>query len=523
VNGPQPDARAVTRRFRPRVVFLVFFALAFLSIACWSFASPLVAAPDEQAHVIRADALAHGHLGHPSARTDKVLVTVMVPESINEVKYWITCWQFHASVPASCSPRWTTSQRLVATTTHVGHYPPLYYALVGSGSYLSQQRSGIYAMRLVSAALSAAMLALSAYAVARWSRRRSIVAGVFAALTPITLFLSAAVNPSGFEIVTAISLWTAVAVMALEYPADPPRGLVAIIAVTASVLALIRGLSPLWVLLVALTLVLLLGPRRVLGLVRERRDVRLAAGAVSVVAILAVAWILTQGTLHVLPSHVVLDHDTTTLQTVRAVAAHGYQWLRESVGVLGWLDTPMPMGLYQAWYLLMLAVVLVGVMRANWRQRGVLVSVCALAFVVPVLVVSREARQIGVVWQGRDGMPLTVGALILGAALCARAARSGAFERWLATFIVATASILDVIAFYVNLRRYAIGVDGPAWFFLHNQGWSPPTGQLPTLVAYCALSVLVGALVIRWIWRASDPVDEAVTKPRAERYRHRAP
>jgi hypothetical protein len=342
-------------------------------------------------------------------------------------------------------------------------------------------------------------------------------------LTPITLFLSAAVNPSGFEIVTAISLWTAVAVMALEYPADPPRGLVAIIAVTASVLALIRGLSPLWVLLVALTLVLLLGPRRVLGLVRERRDVRLAAGAVSVVAILAVAWILTQGTLHVLPSHVVLDHDTTTLQTVRAVAAHGYQWLRESVGVLGWLDTPMPMGLYQAWYLLMLAVVLVGVMRANWRQRGVLVSVCALAFVVPVLVVSREARQIGVVWQGRDGMPLTVGALILGAALCARAARSGAFERWLATFIVATASILDVIAFYVNLRRYAIGVDGPAWFFLHNQGWSPPTGQLPTLVAYCALSVLVGALVIRWIWRASDPVDEAVTKPRAERYRHRAP
>jgi hypothetical protein len=505
------------------VVFLVFFVLAFLSIACWSFASPLVAAPDEQAHVIRADALAHGHLGHTTSRTDQVLVTVSVPESINEVTYWMTCWQFHASVPASCSPRWTSSQQLVATTTHVGHYPPLYYALVGSGSYISQQRSGIYAMRLVSAAICAVMLALCAYAVAKWSRRRSIVAGIFVALTPITLFLSAAVNPSGFEIVTAICLWTAVAVMTLEYPAEPPRGLVAIVAVTASVLALIRGLSPLWVLLVAITIVALLGPRRVLGLVRERRDVRLGAGAVGVVAIVAVTWILTQGTLHVLASHVVLDHDTTTLQTIRAVAAHGYQWLRESVGVLGWLDTPMPMGLYRAWYLLMLAVVLVGLVRAGWRQRGVLIGVCAMAFAVPVLVVSREARRIGVVWQGRDGMPLTVGALILGGALCARAAKSGTFERWLATVLVASASLLDVIAFYVNLRRYAVGVDGPAWFFLHNRGWSPPTGQLPTLVAYCALTVLVGALVIRWIWSAHDPIGVAVAKPRADRYRHRAP
>jgi hypothetical protein len=503
-------------------VFLVFFVLAFLSIACWSFASPLVAAPDEQAHVIRADALDHGHLGHRTSPTSKVLVTVRVPASINAVKYWITCWQFHASTPASCSPTWPTSERLVETTTHVGHYPPLYYALVGTGSYLSQQRSGIYAMRLVSAAICAAMLALSAYAVARWSRRRSLVAGIFVALTPITLFLSAAVNPSGFEIVTAICLWTAVVIMALEYPADPPRGLVAIVGATASVLALIRGLSPLWVLLVALVLTLLLGPSRVVGLLRERRDVRIATASVGVAGIAAVAWILTQGTLNVLPSHVVIDRRSTTLQTIRLVADHGYQWLRESVGVLGWLDTTMPIGLYGAWYLLMLAIVLVALARAGWRQRGALAAVCALAFAVPVLIVSREAREIGVVWQGRDGMPLTVGALILGAGLCAGAVRSGAFERWLATVVVAVASLLELVAFYVNLRRYAVGVEGPRWFFLHHQGWSPPTGQLPTLVAYAVATTLIGVLTIWWIWSSRDPVDASPASSRRPRYRHRA-
>ena len=477
--------------------------LSFVAIGCWSFANPLVAAPDEQAHVIRAFALDHGQMGSNATKTDKVLVTVRVPASINEVKYSMTCWQFHDLVPASCSPAWTTSQRPVWTTTHVGHYPPLYYALVGTGSLVAHQRSAIYAMRLASAAIAALMLALCAFVIAKWSRRRSLAAGIFVALTPITLFLSGSVNPSGFEIVVAICLWTAISVLALDQRDDPPKALVAIVALAASVLVLIRGLSPLWVALAAIALAGLLGGRAVIALVRERRDVRWALGAVTMATVVAVAWIVSQGTLNVLASHVVLDPNTSFASTLRIVGAHGYQWLKESVGVLGWLDTPLPMPLYLAWYALIAGVVALGLVVASWRQRAVLGAICLLAYVVPVLLVSDKARINGVVWQGRDGMPLSVGALVLGAALWIRSGGPQLVQRVVTTVVVGAATVLGMIAFYVNLRRYAVGVGGPHLFFVHDTGWSPPTGQLLTLVLYGVVTTLIAAVVIAWVWSGS--------------------
>ena len=478
---------------------MTFFVLSFVAIGCWSLASPLVAAPDEQAHIIRADALDHGELGTRTSPDDRVLVTVKVAASIDESKYWMSCWQFHATVPATCSPVWPRSEQPVFTTTHVGHYPPLYYALVGTGSFVSQEPSGIYAMRIISAGLSALMLALCAYAIVKWSQRRYIVAGIFVCLTPITLFLASTVNPSGFEIITAICLWTLAMILALEYPTNPPRALLALIGVTASVLALVRGLSPLWVALVGLTILLLIGPRLALRLLRDRRDVRMTGYVVGASGILATLWIFTQGTLNVLPSHVVVDPATSAINTLHLVADHGYQWLREGVGVLGWLDTPMPLTFYQAWYLILGVVLVVAFLRAPRRQWTWLIVLCVASYLIPVLIISHQAKVDGIVWQGRDGMPLAVGAFILAASLWGPRAGGQITRRTVASLIIATACGLDIFAFYLNLRRYAVGISGPRLFFLHHQGWSPPTGQLPTLVVYCVAVVGLAGLTIRWI------------------------
>jgi hypothetical protein len=504
VTGPGADRRTRERRFRPWSVFTIFFLLSFVAIACWSFASPLGAAPDEHSHIIRADALDHGQIGTNSFPHNRVLVTFKVPVSINEAKFWMTCWQFHATIPASCSPQWPTSEKLVFTTTHVGHYPPLYYALIGTGSLISQRRSGIYAMRLVSAGASAFMLALCAYGVAKWSRRRYIVVGIFVSLTPITLFLSSSVNPSGFEIVTAICLWTLAIILALDYPSDPPRGLVVLIGATASVLALVRGLSPLWVALVGLTIAVLVGSRHVLYYFRARRDVRVATVVVAVAGALAALWIFTQGTLNVLASHVAIDPATSEFHTLHLVANHGYQWLREGVGVLGWLDTPMPRNFYQAWYLLLAIVLAVAFVHATWRQRTWTIALCVMSYVIPVVIVAHQAKANGIVWQGRDGMPLAVGALILAGALWGRQTNRAVFGRAVASLIVATVSGLELIAFYVNLRRYAVGINGPRLFVLHHQGWSPPTGQLLTLMVYAVAVVALATLTISWICSPQD-------------------
>jgi hypothetical protein len=499
-------AQVFARRITPKAVFLAFLALTFVAMACWSFADPLVSAPDEQAHIIRADALDHGQLGSDSAPGDKVHVTVTVPASINFSKIYPDCWHFFDTIPATCSPAWPTSEAPVQTTTYVGHYPPLYYLLAGTGSYVSQEKAGIYAMRLVSSLISALMLALCAYMIFRWSRRRTMAVGTLLALTPMAFFLSASVNPSGFEISTAICLWTAMVIFALDYPTNPPKGLIVILGVSACTLALIRGVSPLWVLLIGLVLAILVGPKQLLAHLRARRDVRAVTFATAVAGVLAVAWIFTQGTLNVLAVGYPVPANSTELHTVRLVLGHLNQWLRESVGVLGWLDTTLPGILYHSWYLLILIVIVAALVRASWRGRIALATVCALAVLVPVAIVTRQAHVDGIVWQGRDSMPLSVGIVILGAGLCGKAARTGAFERWLSIIVVAGISGMDMLAFYTNLRRYAVGRYGAHFFFLHNTGWSPPTGQFLTLAIYGVVTTVIGLLVIAWIWFSKDPL-----------------
>lgn len=494
------------RPIAPRSVFGIFFALIFVVLACWSFADPLVAAPDEQAHIIRAYAIDHGQLGSPST-LGKAETEVTVPESINFTKIYPQCWQFKGGQSADCAPAWTTSQAPIETNTYVGHYPPLYYVLAGSGSWVARGRDAVYAMRLASSLVSALMLALGAYAIARWSKRRTLAAGYLVAMTPLVYFLGSSVNPSGFEISTAICLWTALVIFALDYPKNPPRGLVALIGVAASVLTLIRGLSPLWTVLIALVIVVVTGVRPLLDLLRRRRDVQIAVGATTVAGLLAVGWIVTQDTLSVQPSLEQIPKGDSELQTVRLVLDQVPRFVSESVGVLGWLDTVLPGIVYHAWYAMVAVIVVAALWRAAWRGRAALVAICALALLVPVAIAAKQAHVDGIVWQGRDSMPLTVGIVILGAALLGRPGRASAVERWGAMAVVAIVTVLDMLSFYTNLRRYAVGRHGPHLFFIHNVGWSPPTGQFLTLAVFAVAQALIGLAVLAWIDSARSPLE----------------
>jgi hypothetical protein len=298
-----------------------------------------------------------------------------------------------------------------------------------------------------------------------------------------------------------------VAVYALDYPTTPPRGLVVVIGATASILTLVRGLSPLWVALVAAVLAMFVGPSQLIRLMRARRDVQYALAAVCLCGLFAVWWIFSQGTLNVLASHVRVPRGASEFQTMRLVADHLFSRIRESIGVLGWLDTPMPTALYLVWYALPLILLGVALARSTWRQRIALVTLVVLVLVVPVIVISRRAHEIGIVWQWRDALPLAVGAVIFSAGLFEDPSGTGILRRRVAVAIVATVSLLQVVAFYVNLRRYAVGVKGPHLFFLRNQGWSPPTGQLLTLATYGLVTASIGALAMLWLITSSGPLD----------------
>lgn len=498
----------------PRTAFLIVLILGFVSLACWSFADPLVAAPDEQAHLIRAYVLDHGVAATPTTPPSPVNVDVTVPMSLYYSAIYPICWHQNSAIPASCSAKWPTSSQPETLPIYVDHYPPLYYLVVGTATYISHERSGIYMMRLISGLMSAVMLATAVYAIARFSRRRTLYLALYAALTPEAYFLSSSVNPSGFEIMTAICLWTLVAIFALEHRDDPPRDLVVLLGVVASILVLIRGLSPLWVALAGLTLAFLCGPRQLLEQVRVRRDVQVASGAIVAAALLATAWILTQGTLNILPVGAAVPKSASLFSVVHIVSSFIQGWIREMVGILGWLDTELPGVVYQSWYLVVIGVVTTALWRGNWRERVVVATLSALVVLIPLVLVVRQAKVLGVVWQGRDTMPLGVGAVIMAAAICGgdapRQARR-ALERWdfggrhqvvrwIQVGVVAVLALANMLAFYTNLRRYAVGRYGSKLFFLHGQGWSPPTGQLTTLLIYGLTTVALAGVLMTWIW-----------------------
>ena len=51
-----------------------------------------------------------------------------------------------------------------------------------------------------------------------------------------------------------------------------------------------------------------------------------------------------------------------------------------------------------------------------------------------------------------------------------------------------------------KLKEYEFIRYGPKFFFLHHQGWSPPTGQVVTLLVYGLVTLAFAGVVATWIW-----------------------
>ena len=81
---------------------------------------------------------------------------------------------------------------------------PFITRLVGLPTLALVSVKGIYAGRLVSGALAAAMLALAVTSLRRCRGTPLLAGGVALAVTPMVLYLAAVVSPSGLEIASAI-------------------------------------------------------------------------------------------------------------------------------------------------------------------------------------------------------------------------------------------------------------------------------------------------------------------------------
>lgn len=473
--------------------------LALLA-ALWALATPVGAAPDEPAHLIKAASVVRGQL--IGARGPDGQTTVQVPEYIAFTQSQ-TCYAFNADKTADCTPPTPKdSDRTATAVTTAGLYNPVYYALVGWPSLIDGNASGIYWMRIVSGMVVALFLALAFALLIGWRRPAIPLVGFATALTPMVLFLGGTVNPNTLEIAATLTAFTALLTIIREPNPSRIAGRSAILLVSFAIVANMRGLSLLWLLFAILTPLLLISRERLVQLLKTRA-IQVAIGGAAIAAIAALVWLIASNSLGASVT------DPNVQNTAPGVGTSGisgfvstliatFDYGQQVIGILGWLDTPLPSSVYFLWAALVGGIMLVAF--ALLRRRALLVTLILTGAVVllPPILQGIYINKGGIIWQGRYILPLFVCLIVAAAAfLSDRIALSRATHRRLLVLLLIAWAGAEFLSFATALRRYAIGID-TGWRQLLNPHWAPPGGTLPLLATFALLLVvaILGALSV---------------------------
>lgn len=483
----------------------VLFLLFLVPSAAWAVASPLFSVPDEPAHTVKAVATWHGQLSGPETPGPGYLANVYQVPAIWQSAFLVPeCYKFQRNNTPDCAPELAGGSEMIGVLVPAGHYPPLYYALVGWGGRLVPSAAGVYLMRMTSALLVAAFLALATRTLARIIRPGFAVVGVLVAATPMTYFLAGSVNPSGFEIATAISVWahvlaivrgrsSATAETSVEAGPEPvlepvPTSLLVGLVISSAALALTRQLSGAFLIGILVLATMTSSSGRLRGLLRQR-GVRLALGGLAVAIGVGAIFVVATGD----PSSMTGKPIEPGSGPLAAVIGETDNYLRQMVGVFGWLDTRSPQLSYYLWIGIIIAMVGFVAVATKIKTSAPLLLTVAVTLTMPLIEFPNAATS-GLPWQGRYSLPIAVGIPLIAVVLIDPLAPqiSGFARRTIA--VVATAvGIANVYAVYWALRRYVVG--GDRGFNIFSGGaWQPPLGSAALLlvaVLFAAASIVV--------------------------------
>ena len=490
------DSSTVARGLR----WCVVAGSLFVMCALWAIATPAMSSPDEPSHTVKAVAVARGEFSgvqgpRPTTWTiPGALTTVQVPADYAVVG-GLNCYALMPEHDASCIPGLPSDHTtLVDAYTAAGHYPPLYYLLVGWPSRFLPADPGILAMRLVSGALSTSFVVAGLVALRATRARRVARWGAVSALTPMALFLFATINPNGLEISTAFAAWASSwAIIAAR--GRVPRHLLVIAAVSFATLANVRALSPLWaVVIVAITVI---GSGRLGTLWRERRRLLLSAVVyVILVSVPSVLWALRYGTL-LTGEGLWPQYGDKVLAVTDMVLSLSKQY-QQMIGNLGWFDTPVPLLTLLIWSVSLGMLASLALQHRGHASAKVALGVLLAGVVVgPMILQLPGVADAGLVWQGRYTLPIAIGLPLLSAWILTsddgEDERDGPVVDRIARGMVVALGIANALAFYGTARRYAVGTGGP--YATVDPGWSSNLGFVPAVVLYLvALTVFLVAL-----------------------------
>ncbi len=497
-GAPQQSSGRPAGAHSLRSVWLTSFGLCLAVGILWTLATPLFGVPDEPAHIVRAASVARGQIiglepapgefpgASPYVRSVIRLVDVPILLDLDpSTSYEPPCYAFDASLDASCLSYGSDDGAIGLVPTTAGIHPPAWYAVVGLPSLVSVEASGLFGMRLVNTALTAALIACAAAALS-WSGSPFGGVGLLFALTPMLFFLGGGLNSSGPEIAAAVALWAGLLVILRSE--SPPAAVITLVGAGATVLVTVRRAGPLWLFAIVAIALAAAGSRERLAQLARRRISQFWMVVAAVAVVVQIAWSTAVGT--------VADGGSTAVgsslgDTIRDSLGIAYQKLViDTVGNFGWLDTPVPALVVVMWLVGVLGLAILAIISQPNRRMALAAGLAALATLGSLIMFEiLEAGNRPGFWQGRYSMPLAVGIPIL-LGMAGRATVRTVDPRtirWTGALIFAAAQI---IAYWEYLKRYTVGLDGGNRF-LWEPTWSPP---LPPLVLLTAYVVCVAAL-----------------------------
>lgn len=495
-------------RQRTGLVFLTaWIGIAMISVS-WAITSPLGASPDEPAHIIKAASVVRGQF--IGKLTDKPAVTkVSVPFGIAQASAW-PCYAFHQDVPASCMGAAVKDGG--ATTqaeTSAGLYDPVYYLAVGWPSLLTNDTTvSVLLMRTVSAIISSFFLALTLCALLLF--RFPFVGGIgfLAAATPMVYFLNSAVNPNALEISAGCAL-LALLLLLVRGPHVRHMGRVlTLVCVSGVLLANARGISPLWMALIAVASILA-AQRGRLGSLLRRWDVRISIGVLALGVVCAGLWILATGTLSSMGSFPGAGRTTPVGAFVRMLIDRSFD--PGIIGVFGWLDTPSPALVYVVWSCLSLGLVVVAIVLARGRLLAGVLTLVGSFLLVPPIVQAASIKSSGYIWQGRYTLVAYACLMIMAAIAVGQSkwASDRVVAPWIGRAVVVVGALVITGQLFAEanvIKRYAVGYDGTWGQFVVAPAWQPPGGAAVWLAA-----TLVGGLLLVLPWAVRSAADRTAT------------
>ncbi len=487
--------------------FLPVFGLLSMLITLWILATPLMAYPDEPAHTIKAAAVARGQFFPAPGESYGHGVHVQVPSYIANLQSQM-CFAFKMHEPAGCAPSIPLDDNyLTIGVTSAGLYNPFYYWLVGLPSLFMSGAPAIFAMRIVSGLLSAAFYAAGFTALSRLRHPKWPLIGAAVATTPMVLFLASGINPNSLEIAASMAAFCGL-VSVLENARRLDRALPGIVTVglSAATLANTRNVSLLWLLCGVIVAALFFRWADIAAIFRNK--IVLAVTALTTVGVvLGVAWnflmLRAPASAGEAPAGISnVDGEVRPYNAFLTMMDRSFDFVSQYIGVAGWLDAPMPQGVFMFWNMLLIALMLMVFLVRPYRlQAGFWVAVAFLG-VVPALLQAALVNTTGFIWQGRYSLPLFIIALIAaGLAMRFRPFARTPRSRSIARIVLLGACVAQTYGFLNVLRRYVVGLQPWAnWQTMFTvPGWQPPLTWEVLTVLFVAVLLLAASAFFSYL------------------------